>query len=147
MRFEIEFFGHENIRSNHTRTIEITKESELTLRGDCIVGVRAKYSCSDLPKELKKKIQDPKSVIEMSFRVGDQEFTVTGRGNNALLLTHKEDIVIRKSDFVCPRTLAVNCDKASDLIPRNMIKLLQNPNTKGIFTISVIRLDENISQK
>lgn len=137
MRFEIEFFGHENIRSNHARTIEITKEHELTIQGDCIVGVRAKYSCADLPDDLKKKIQDPKSVIEISIRVGDQEFTVAGRGNNDLTLTHKEDIVIRKSNFVCPRTLAVNCDKASDLIPREMIKLLQNPNTKGIFSISV----------
>ncbi|MBT3574322.1 MAG: DUF371 domain-containing protein, partial [Nitrosopumilus sp.] len=27
MRYEIEFFGHENIRSNHKKTIEITKES------------------------------------------------------------------------------------------------------------------------
>ena len=137
MRFEIEFFGHENIRSNHSRTIEITKESELSLRGDCIVGVRAKYSCSDLPDELKKKMQDPTSVIELTLRVGDQEFTVMGRGSSDLILTHEEDIVIRKSNFVCPRTLAINCDKASDLIPRNMVKSLQNPDTKGIFIISV----------
>jgi len=137
VRFEIEFFGHENIRSNHPRTIEITKESELSLRGDCIVGVRAQYSCSDLPDDLKRKIQDPKSVIEMSIRVEDQEFMVVGKGDNALTLTHKEDIVVRKSNFVCPRTLAVNCDKASDFIPRDMIKLLQNPATKGVFTISV----------
>ena len=137
MRFEIEFFGHENIRSNHTRTIEITKESELSLRGDCIIGVRAKYSCSDLPDDLKRKIQDPKSIIELSIRVGDQEFTVMGKGDNALILTHKEDIVVRKSNFVCPRTLAVNCDKSSDLIPRDMVRLLQDPNTKGVFTISV----------
>ena len=47
MKFEIEFSGHENIRSNHQKTIEITKESHLTPRGDCIVGVNAKYSCSD----------------------------------------------------------------------------------------------------
>jgi len=37
VRYEIEFFGHENIRSNHKKTIEITKESHLTPRGDCIV--------------------------------------------------------------------------------------------------------------
>ena len=54
MKFEIEFSGHENIRSNHQKTIEITKESHLTPRGDCIVGVNAKYSCADLPEELKK---------------------------------------------------------------------------------------------
>ena len=60
-----------------------------------------------------------------------------GRGHDDLILTHDEDIVIRKSDFICPRTLAVKCDKASDLIPREMISLLQNPKIKGTFTITV----------
>jgi len=137
VRFTIEFSGHENIRSNHPRTIEITKESELTIQGDCIIGVNANYSCSDLPTNLKEKLQDPKSIIEMSIQVGPHEFIVKGKGHKNLSLTHKEDIVIRKSDFVCPRTLAVNCDKASDLLPRNMVKLLQDPKTRGIFTITV----------
>jgi len=42
-----------------------------------------------------------------------------------------------KSNYVCPRTLAVNCDKASDSIPRKIVKLLQDPKTKGIFRIKV----------
>jgi hypothetical protein len=137
VRFEIEFSGHENIRSNHKKTIEITKESELTVRGDCIVGVNANYSCSDLPENLKEKLQDPSSEIEFSIRVEDQEFVVKGKGHEDLILSHPEDIVIRKSDFVCPRTLAVKCDKASDLLPREMVRLLQNPKTKGFFTINV----------
>jgi hypothetical protein len=137
VRFEIEFSGHENIRSNHKKTIEITKESELTVRGDCIVGVNANYSCSDLPENLKEKLQDPSSEIEFSIRVEDHEFVVKGKGHEDLILSHPEDIVIRKSDFVCPRTLAVKCDKASDLLPREMVRLLQNPKTKGFFTINV----------
>ena len=137
MRFEIEFSGHENIRSNHKKTIEITKESELTVRGDCIVGVNANYSCSDLPETLKEKLQDPSSEIEFSIRVEDHEFVVKGKGHEDLILSHPEDIVIRKSDFVCPRTLAVKCDKASDLLRREMVRLLQNPKTKGFFTINV----------
>lgn len=137
MIFEIEFSGHENIRSNHRRTIEITKESELTLQGDCIVGVNAKYSCNDLPDELKKKLQNPSSKIKISIRVDDNVFTTIGKGHKDLTLTHHGDIVIRKSNFICPRTLAVNCDKASDLLPRDMVKSLQNPKAKGVFTISV----------
>ena len=137
MRFEIEFFGHENIRSNHKKTIEITKESELTPRGDCIIGVNAAYSCYDLPDSLKDKLRDPASKIQFSIKVEKHEFTLEGKGHLELTLTHKEDIVIRKSDFVCPRTLAVKCDKASDLLPREMVRLLQDPNTRGIFTITV----------
>ena len=137
MRFEIQFSGHENIRSNHQKTIEITKESHLTPSGDCIVGVNASASCADLPPLLKKKLQNPNSKVTFSIKAGKHEFNVEGRGHENLILTHLEDIVIRKSDFVCPRTLAVKCDKASDLIPREMISLLQNPKTKGTFTIII----------
>ncbi len=137
MIFEIQFSGHENIRSNHQKTIEITKESHLTPNGDCIIGVNASASCADLPDSIKKKLQNPNSKVNFSIKVGSHEFIVEGRGHENLLLTHLEDIVIRKSNFVCPRTLAVKCDKASDLMPREMISLLQNPNTRGTFTIMI----------
>lgn len=137
MQFEIQFSGHENIRSNHQKTIEITKESHLTPQGDCIVGVNATSSCADLPLELKEKLKNPDSKIKFSIRVGDYEFLLEGKGHPELILSHTEDIVIRKSDFICPRTLAIKCDKASDLLPRDMIVLLQDPKTKGIFAISV----------
>jgi hypothetical protein len=137
MKFEIDFLGHENIKSNHQKTIEITKESHLTSQGDCIVGVNATSSCADLPQELKDKLKIPGAKITFSIRVGKHEFVLEGKGHPDLILTHSEDIVIRKSDFICPRTLAIKCDKASDLLPREMVSLLQNPKTKGTFTITV----------
>ena len=137
MKFEIEFSGHKNIRSNHQKTLEITKESHLTPQGDCIVGVNASSSCSDLPQELKNKLKSENTLVIFTIKVDDQEFTIKGKGHPELTLTHLNDIVIRKSDFVCPRTLSVNCDKASDLLPREMVTLLQNPKTKGTFTITV----------
>ena len=76
MKFEIEFSGHENIRSNHKKTIEITKESHLTLRGDCIVGVNAKSSCADIPEELKNKLRNPDSKVTFSIKVGDEDFVL-----------------------------------------------------------------------
>ena len=137
MRFEIQFSGHENIRSNHKKTIEITKEHELTVRGDCIIGVNASSSCFDLPDSFKEKLRDSKSKVQFSIKVAEHEFIVEGRGHPDLTFSHKEDIVIRKSDFVSPRTLAVKCDKASDLLPREMVQLLQNPKARGTFTIIV----------
>ncbi len=137
MKFEIDFLGHENIRSSHQKTIEITKESHLTSQGDCIIGVNATSSCADLPQELKDKLKITGAKITFSIRVGKHEFVLEGKGHPDLILTHSEDIVIRKSDFICPRTLAIKCDKASDLLPREMVSLLQNPKTKGTFTITV----------
>lgn len=137
MKYEIEFFGHENIRSNHKNTIEITKESHLTPRGDCIVGVSANSSCNDLPEELKNKLKNSDNTIEFLFKVEDIEFSLKGKGHPNLTLTHPEDIVLRKSDFTCPRTISVNCDKASDLVPREMVTKLQNPKTKGVLIITI----------
>ena len=138
MLFEIPFYGHKNIRSIHQKTIEITTEQNLTLNGDCIIGVGASCGCNDIPEKMKKLLRSSKTNILFTIKVKDFSFKVKGKGHNELILTHPHDIVIRKSSFVCPRTLGTNCDKASDSIPRQMIKVLQNPDTKGIFTIEAI---------
>ena len=137
MRFDIEFSGHRNIRSNHQKTIEITKESHLTVRGDCIVGVNASLSCSDLPFEIKEKLCNFDTKITIIIAVEDHEFVIRGSGHPDLTLSHTNDIVLRKSEFICPRTLAIKCDKASDLLPRKMVTLLQNPDSRGTFSIIV----------
>jgi len=137
VRFQIKFSGHKNIRSLHPKTIEITKDSHLTPRGDCIVGVNATCGCKDIPSRLKKKLKDPNSTIKFSIDVNDYSFKFSVKGHKNLLLTHSDDIVIRKSNFVCPRTLAVSCNKASDSIPKKIIQLLQDPKVKGVLTIDV----------
>jgi hypothetical protein len=137
MQFAIPFYGHENIRSLHPKTIEITTESNLTVNGDCIIGVKANCGCSDIPEQMKVLLQNSKSNVNCTIMVKDFSFKVKGRGSDKLTLKNPHDIVIRKSSFVCPRTLATNCDAASDVIPRQMIKLLRDPETKGIFMIEV----------
>ena len=137
MEFEVHFTGHQNIRSLHQRTIEITKDSELTTRGDCIIGINATHGCAGIPEEIKKKLRDPKTIIQFSLNVNEQNFSFKGQGHEDLILSHPTDIVIRKSKFICPRTLAVNADLASDSIPRDIVQFLQNPNAKGIFKIDI----------
>ncbi len=137
MHFEIPFFGHKNIRALHTKTIEITTEPDLTLNGDCIVGVNATCGCNDIPEQMKNLLRNPKSKILFTILVKDISFKVKGTGHKNLILTNPRDIVIRKSSFICPRTLAIRCNMASDDIPRQMIKILQNPDSKGIFAIDV----------
>ena len=137
MHFEIKFTGNKNIRSLHQKTLEITKDSHLTQNGDCIIGVNAICGCKDIPIKIKEKIKNSNSIIKFSIKVGDQLFQVTGKGNKNLILSHPDDIVLRKSNFICPRTLAIDCDKSSYSIPRKMVQILQNPETVGIFKIEV----------
>jgi hypothetical protein len=126
------------VRANHTRTIEITTEPDLTIQGDCIVGVSAEYGCKKIPDELKEKLRRSDTQIMITILVNDEKFEIMGKGHKDLKLENPHDIVIRKSNFLCPRTLAIECDKASDDMPREMIKKLQDPKTKGLFVIEVI---------
>ena len=137
MRIEIPFSGHKNILSLHQKTIEITKDEELTSNGDCIVGVSANISCVDLPEKMKKKIQNPKTKITFSIMADGRKFTIQGNGSKKLSLKHTKDIVLRKSAFTCSRTVAINCDKASSDIPRDFVKILQNPKIRGNMSIEV----------
>jgi len=137
VRFEITFYGHENVRSFHQKSIEITTEPDLTENGDCIIGVRASCGCRDIPDTMKSLLQNPQSVVTCTIIVDNLSFKIIGKGSEKLTLTNSQDIVIRKSNFTCHRTLSIGCDTASDSIPREMIKALQNPQTRGIFRIEV----------
>ena len=137
MKIEIPFNGHENILSLHKKTIEITKDSQLTVNGDCIIGVGSNLACIDLPENFKKKIQNPTTEIKFSIVTDEHSFTIHGMGSEKLTLKHSNDIVLRKSAFTCSRTIAIKCDKASDDIPRNMVKKLQDPKTSGKLIIEI----------
>ena len=137
MKIEIPFTGHENILSLHEKTIEITKDSELSLSGDCIIGTNSSLACMDLPEKFKKRIQNSDTTIVFTIVADEHSFSIHGKGSNKLTLKHTNDIVLRKSAFTCSRTIAINCDKASDDIPRIMVKKLQSPKTNGKLIIEI----------
>ena len=43
MSYSFTAYGHKNILATHKTTIEFTKDKELSLKGNCIVGVRADF--------------------------------------------------------------------------------------------------------
>jgi hypothetical protein len=134
---QVTFYGHPNIRSLHAKTIEITKDEHLTPRGDCIIGVKANKACADLDESLKHRLKSNSLVIKIEIMVGDKSFLISGSGDERLSMLNAHDIVIRKTNFVCPRTMSVLCDKASSDMPRKLVKMLQDQETKGIFRITL----------
>ena len=135
--FEIRFHGHKNILAMHSTTIEITKDTELTTRGDCIVGVGATHGCRDLPQDIKDRLNDPDKMVQFTLEVEDIKFKIMARGSEQLELSHESDVVIRTSNFICPRTIAIGADGAANKIPRDMIKKLRNPQTCGTLYIDI----------
>jgi|SRR5919109_2392795 hypothetical protein len=134
---EVLFYGHPNVQSLHARAIEVTKNTNLTLRGDCIIGVRANKACKDLDPTLRRLLKKEDSVVRVTIIAGNLSYRVKAFGNTRLLLSDIQDIVIRKTNFVCSRTLCVNSDKASLDIPRGIVRWLQDPEAKAILNINI----------
>jgi uncharacterized protein len=134
---EIIFYGHPNVCSTHTKTIEITKAPTLSLRGDCIIGVNASKGCRDLKPSLKRLLQQEDMAVKIEIEVNGLSFAIVGSSNSRLSLLHDHEIVIRKSEFVCPRTAVTCCNKASSDIPRDIVRLLGRPRMQGLLRISV----------
>ncbi|MDQ3967872.1 MAG: DUF371 domain-containing protein [Thermoproteota archaeon] len=134
---EMTFYGHPNIQSLHPKTIEITKDEHLTPRGDCIIGVKANKACADLDESFKHRLKSNSAIVRIEIMVGDESFIITGRGDERLSMLNSHDIVIRRTNFVCPRTMSILCDKASSDVPRKLVKMLQDQERKGILRITL----------
>lgn len=126
MIFKILAKGHENVSSMHKSTFEITKDSDLTPSGDCIVGVDMDKTMLDFPQEFKEKIADSNTKIIVELKTENGCDVIVGYGHEDLTLTHPTDIVVRKSDFTCSRTLMINADKAARDLDSDLICDLKN---------------------
>lgn len=137
VRDTVLFRGHPMVRSTHPTTIEVTTEDYLTESGDCIIGVGASKGCAQLDARLKEGIRRKGSRVTITIVVGNLSVGVKASGDPRLGLTHAHDIVIRRSDFVSDRTLAVRADVAAKNIPREMIGMLKDPAAVGRLEIEV----------
>ena len=57
---------------------------------------------------------------------------ITGFGHEDLELSHPTDIVIRKSDYTCSRTLMINADKAARDLDLDLVEDLKNGKTMEV---------------
>jgi len=133
MKYVFYCYGHHNIRATHYKTIEFTKDPELTLRGDCIVGVKANFDSS----ELKKLSGNVKITVE----VGTLKDTFKAVINPCF--DGENEIVFRKSKYNSKRTLGIRSNKGSNKLDRNIVQLMQNPDTVMKVIIEEIKGDSS----
>ena len=129
--------GHPLVKGTHKTTIEVTKESHLTQRGDCIIGVSADKACVDLSEELKTALKSG-AKFKVIFRVSDLEDSLTAYGSPDLKLTNMHDIVIRKSAHIDDRTILIKADKAAWDLKKSLVKKLEVANELLELTIEQI---------
>ena len=126
MNFKIMAKGHENVLSLHKSTFEITKDKDLSLSGDCIIGLDIDKSMADFPEEFKEKLANDDTKAIVGLKTSNASDTIEGFGHHDLSLSHPTDIVCRKSTFVCSRTLMIKSNKAAIDLNRDLIKDLAN---------------------
>lgn len=128
-------YGHPNITSQHPTTLEITKDEHISKRADCIVGVAADKGLRDLSEDFKRKARRKGSRITAILKVGPYTEVIIGKGHPELSFTHPSDIVLRKSTFICPRTLMIKADKSAQDLDDRIKELLKNDRQRVVLEL------------
>ncbi|MFX1321220.1 MAG: DUF371 domain-containing protein [Promethearchaeota archaeon] len=119
-------YGHENILCSHKTTIEFTKDKNLTKKGNCIIGINASKACYDLDPKLKEAIINEKKV-KVILEVDNIKDYFYGFGHKNLRLLNQKDMVFRKSNYICDRTVLISCTKSSNDLKQELIEALKHP--------------------
>ena len=129
-------YGHENIQATHKTTLEITKDKHLTKNGDCIIAVAANKSLADLSPKFKEKLRRKNAILTIRIEAEGVVEEIKASGSSHLILTHPTEIVVRKSDYISNRTLAIRADKTSYDLSKRLVDKLKNPNQKVKITLT-----------
>ena len=84
-------------------------------------------------------LRSSKAVITVKLFMLDQIMIIKGKGHTGLTLDSADCFICRTSDYVDRRTLMIEANKAAKHIPRDLVKLLQNP-------IPEIRIEITVQQ-
>jgi uncharacterized protein len=135
---EIAFgFGHENIQATHHATLEFTKDNNVSINGDCIIAVSVDRGLADLSVEFKKAMRQLGTTLTITVEVDGLSEQIQARGSPLLVLTNATEMVVRKSDYISDRTLAIHADKAAKDLSRELVAKLKNPKQKVKITFKV----------
>ena len=121
--------GHGNITSRHKTTLEFIKDKDLSLNGDCIVGVKADFSLNKIRRFIKSLGSNNKIAITIEAISNKKIFEIINAEINKNF-DSDEEMVIRKTDFVSERTFAVKADKAACDINRELLGFLKGKENK-----------------
>lgn len=130
-------FGHANMQATHPTTLMITKEVDLSKQGDCVVAVAADKAIADLSIEFKDLLRKPNAKLIIQIDVDGFSELIQAEGNSNLTLVDSVDIVVRKSEFLSGRTLAVRSDKAARDLSRELIGKLKDSKQKVTIFLTV----------
>ncbi len=133
----LEARGHKNVRATHETTFEITRESYVTPRGDCIIACSSSKSVLDLNDDLKRVLRHDDSIVVIVLDCCGIVDYVVARGSSRLSLTDDRRIIVRRSSYVDAATLAVRSDKAARDLDRELVKRLREGELLRVWILAL----------
>ncbi|HZV48237.1 MAG TPA: DUF371 domain-containing protein [Candidatus Dormibacteraeota bacterium] len=117
--------GHPAIRGTHAKTLELTRERDISPRATCVVGVAAEVE----PEELAGFV----GPVSITLRAGPHQETVRATAEPAFRLDRT--IVLRRSRHRSPDTFATGADRGAGDLDRELIRALRHPDARLLVVV------------
>jgi hypothetical protein len=127
--------GNENILARDENSFEIITNDD-PMGEDSVVGVRADKGCRDLNNTFKTAAKTASKML-ITIEAGGVVENVIAYGSPALELSDANEIVVRKSDLIDGKTVAILADKSANEFSTSMKDKLKNPKTEVKITLEV----------
>ncbi|MBI2549796.1 DUF371 domain-containing protein [Candidatus Woesearchaeota archaeon] len=131
MKYTFTAYGHPNILATHKTTLEITKDTQLTEKGNCIVAVWADFSLLRIKEVIGSCSSNDKILLTIAVAGIKEEIIAVVNKN----FGSDKEIVLRKGSFASERTLGIHANKAAAGLSRELVEKLKNSATAVSVTI------------
>ena len=118
-------YGHGNIRAKHEKTIEFTKDGEISVKADCIIGVRADFDLEEL-----REFRDKVLVVVECGDFQDEFHAIVNPD-----FSDEREMVLRKSRYSTARTFGVMLSKGAAGLKREIVRMMRDPGREMIVTV------------
>ncbi len=124
--------GHENVTGEHASTFEVTSDDYLTPAGDCILAIESDRVPADFDDAFVRACQCRESTITVTLSTEAHTEKVTASGHPDLTFESERSLVVRTSEYVDDRTVAVDADRAAGDLDRELIAALAGGNSVSV---------------
>ncbi|MET1101854.1 MAG: DUF371 domain-containing protein [Pyrodictiaceae archaeon] len=128
--------GHPNILANHEGTLEITSDNFLTPRGECIIGIAAKYlggEGKDSKGAFSKLI-----IIALPLLPREPMLEKVYGLSSGMANPNARRLIVRKSAYIDDKTIMVSATKAASDLNKKFKEAMRSPFTRCLILYTSI---------
>ena len=118
--------GHQNVSGEHASTFEVTSDEFLTPAGDCILAIEADRVPNEFDDQFVNACQRREATIQVTLEAQGHTERVEASGHPDLTFASDRSLVVRTSEYVDDRTVAIGAAKAAGDLDRALVSSLSD---------------------